>query len=65
MARGQRRFLEHVIGVRGTGLCGEAQADGVPCTRLWLDCESCERIYPPKKKGFELELENGARAPRG
>jgi hypothetical protein len=36
----------------GTGLCAEAQADGVPCTELERDCEICERAYPkkPEKK---------------
>jgi hypothetical protein len=33
----------------GTGLCPEAQADGVPCTELGRDCEICERAYPNKK----------------
>ncbi len=27
----------------GTGLCSEAQADGVPCTELGRDCEICDR----------------------
>lgn len=27
----------------GTGLCPEAQADGVPCHELGRDCEICER----------------------
>lgn len=27
----------------GTGLCPEAQADGVPCYELGRDCEVCER----------------------
>ena len=26
---------------RGVGLCAEAQADGVPCTELGRDCETC------------------------
>lgn len=29
--------------IGGTGLCPEAQADGVPCTALGRDCELCER----------------------
>jgi hypothetical protein len=32
----------------GTGLCPEAQADGVPCTELGRDCEICERAFPKK-----------------
>jgi hypothetical protein len=32
----------------GTGLCAEAQADGVPCTELGRDCEICERAHPKK-----------------
>jgi hypothetical protein len=34
----------------GTGLCPEAQADGVPCTELGRDCEVCERAFPKKAK---------------
>ena len=34
---------------RGTGLCPEAQADGVPCTELGRECEICERAYPKNK----------------
>jgi hypothetical protein len=26
---------------RGVALCAEAQADGVPCTELGRDCETC------------------------
>jgi len=30
--------------VSGTGaLCAEAQADGVPCDRVGVACETCER----------------------
>ncbi len=36
-----RRSKSFAIG--GTGLCPEAQADGVPCTALGRDCETCER----------------------
>ncbi len=32
--------------VPGTGLCPEAQADGVPCTALGRDCEICEEAFP-------------------
>jgi hypothetical protein len=32
----------------GTGLCPEAQADGVPCTEIGRDCEICERAAPKK-----------------
>ena len=38
----------------GTGLCPEAQADGVPCTALGKDCEICEKAYP-KKEGKPRE----------
>jgi hypothetical protein len=31
---------------RGTGLCGEAQADGVPCPGHASDCPSCGRARP-------------------
>ena len=27
----------------GTGLCSQAQADGVPCTALGRECDACER----------------------
>lgn len=31
----------------GTGaLCAQAQADGVPCTELGMDCEICGRARP-------------------
>jgi len=34
----------------GTGaLCPEAQADGVPCTELGRDCETCERAVGAKR----------------
>ena len=36
--------------IAGTGLCPEAQADGVPCTALGKDCEICERAYPKTNK---------------
>ncbi len=28
---------------KGTGLCAEAQADGVPCTDVGRSCDVCER----------------------
>ena len=28
---------------RQSGLCSEAQADGIPCTTLGRNCEICER----------------------
>jgi hypothetical protein len=37
---------DSAIPVPGTGLCPEAQADGVPCTALGRDCEICEKAYP-------------------
>jgi hypothetical protein len=33
----------------GTGLCAEAQADGVPCTELGRDCDQCERAVRRRK----------------
>jgi hypothetical protein len=36
--------------------CSEAQADGVPCTELGRDCETCERAVP-------LDTEIGAATP--
>lgn len=35
----------------GTGLCPEAQADGVPCTELGRECEICEKAYATTKTG--------------
>lgn len=29
-----------------TGLCGEAQADGVPCYESGRQCETCARARP-------------------
>ena len=28
---------------RGSGLCAQAQADGVPCAELGRKCEECEK----------------------
>ena len=28
---------------RGSGLCAEGQADGVPCAELGRKCEECEK----------------------
>jgi hypothetical protein len=30
----------------GTGLCAEAQADGVPCYELGRSCDECGRAKP-------------------
>lgn len=41
-----------------TGLCGEAQADGVPCYELGRKCETCERAraaLPPPAKPAPLQ----------
>jgi hypothetical protein len=43
--------------IGGTGLCPEAQADGVPCTALGRDCEVCE------KAGDWLEAPEGPASP--
>ncbi len=49
-----RKRDESGIPVLGTGLCPEAQADGVPCTALGRDCEICERAFPEAKaEGLE------------
>jgi hypothetical protein len=32
----------------GTGLCAEAQADGVPCTALGRSCDTCGRAHVPE-----------------
>ena len=31
----------------GTGLCCEAQGDGIPCQGTDGECESCGRALPP------------------
>ena len=39
-------------------LCVEAQADGVPCTKLGRECDICERAYPsqpPEAKSSDDE----------
>ena len=37
----------------GTGLCPEAQADGVPCNELGRECEICERATSEEKTDSE------------
>jgi hypothetical protein len=44
-----RKKDELEVPVTGTGLCAEAQADGVPCTALGRDCEICEKAFPEAK----------------
>ena len=39
-------------------LCAEAQADGVPCTELGRDCETCSKAQARKKDGDEDVLDN-------
>jgi len=38
---------------KGTGLCAEAQADGVPCSDVGRSCDVCERAVtrPPVAGG--------------
>ena len=40
---GQKPDSEQKPELPGTGPCAEAQADGVPCTKVGKDCEECER----------------------
>lgn len=35
----------------GTGLCPEAQADGVPCVILGRDCDTCAMALANRTKG--------------
>jgi hypothetical protein len=35
--------VERLCACNGTALCGEAQADGVPCGALGRQCEHCGR----------------------
>jgi hypothetical protein len=35
----------------GTGLCPEAQADGVPCTALGRECDTCGRSFAATATG--------------
>ena len=37
-----------VLSCGGTGLCPEAQADGVPCCELGRDCVTCEQAVLPE-----------------
>ena len=41
---------ESVAEIEGTGLCGEAQADGVPCVGTERKCPECDRAIKPVKK---------------
>ena len=34
----------------GTGLCAEAQADGVPCTVTGRACDTCARATPAPRR---------------
>jgi hypothetical protein len=43
MVADAKRPEERAAPAGGTGLCSEAQADGVPCSELGRDCEICER----------------------
>jgi len=43
-------------------LCAEAQADGVPCTELGRDCETCERAVRGSA-GTTAALADAAREP--
>lgn len=47
----RRLWIEH-----GVALCAEAQADGVPCTELGKQCETCEHA-------LAAWLESGAPVP--
>jgi hypothetical protein len=38
-----RRVVEVPPEWGGTGLCAEAQADGVPCTVAGRECDTCAR----------------------
>jgi hypothetical protein len=35
-------------------LCPEAQADGVPCTELGRECETCAKARAPKDDDEEI-----------
>lgn len=37
-----------VLDCGGTGLCFEAQADGIPCEELGHACETCDRAILPQ-----------------
>jgi len=41
----------------GTGLCCEAQGDGVPCQGVDGECESCGRALPPAGTGQRRDAE--------
>jgi hypothetical protein len=46
MDTSSRKTDETAVPAPGTGLCAEAQADGVPCSALGKECEICEKAYP-------------------
>jgi len=44
-----RRALEAPPEWGGTGLCAEAQADGVPCTVAGRACDTCGQAVPARE----------------
>lgn len=43
----------------GTGLCAEAQADGVPCTVAGRSCDACGRITASDPRGGQVRPQRG------
>lgn len=42
---------QSLVAVSGLGvLCAEAQADGVPCPELGMDCATCEHARLPRQE---------------
>jgi len=49
--------------ISGVALCAEAQADGVPCTEIGRECETCEmavRHLNELKKAEQAKLAKSA-----
>jgi hypothetical protein len=44
---------------KGVALCAEAQGDGVPCTALGRDCETCAHAVKALHDARQAELREG------
>ena len=55
LRRSSKRMDDIAVVEAGLGVqCAQAQADGVPCTELGVDCAKCERaqaLVKPAKPG--------------
>jgi hypothetical protein len=46
----------------GTGLCAEAQADGIPCPALGRSCDTCGRITASRRERPDAPVRASSRA---